>query len=64
MLKRIKQKDEKKTFEHQPLEKKNGELTKNIIENLERWREWMKENFWIKNTEPKIKTIRTKVRTG
>merc|ERR1711915_473529 len=59
-LKRIKQKDEKRTYEHQPLEKKDNTKTVNTIENLERWREWMKENFCVDNTSPKMKTINTK----
>merc|ERR1711915_333243 len=37
-----------------------GTKTVNTIENLERWREWMKENFCVDNTNPKIKTISTK----
>merc|ERR1711915_635180 len=59
-LKRIRQKDEKRTYEHQPLEKKDNTKKVNTIENLERWREWMKENFCVDNTSPKIKTIDTK----
>merc|ERR1711915_251510 len=59
-LKRIKQKDEKRTYEHQPVEKKDNTKTVNTIENLERWREWMKENFCVDNTRPKNKTISTK----
>merc|ERR1719493_586709 len=59
-LKRIRQKDEKRTYEHQPLEEKDNTKTVNTIENLERWREWMKENFCVENRNPKIETIGTK----
>merc|ERR1711860_401338 len=44
-LKRIKNKENKKSFEHQPLQNKDGTKTKGTMENLDRWREWMKDNF-------------------
>ena len=36
-----------------PLEKKNGELTKTLSENIERWEEWVEEMFFKEDTTPK-----------
>ena len=35
-----------------PLEKKNGELTKTLAENIERWEEWVKDMFFKEDTTP------------
>merc|ERR1712112_410898 len=35
-----------------PLEKKNGELTKTLSENIERWEEWVKDMFFKSDTTP------------
>merc|ERR1711990_571695 len=34
-----------------PLEKKNGELTKTLTENIERWEEWVNDMFFKKDME-------------
>jgi len=35
-----------------PLEKKNGELTKTLNEDIERWEEWVKDMFFKSDTTP------------
>merc|ERR1712243_226458 len=43
---------EENTTKFCPLEKKNGELTKTLAENIERWEEWVKDMFLKEDTTP------------
>ena len=47
----------KEKQQYQTLKKKDGTLTKSSTENLEIWKEWVKENFYKENTEPKIEYV-------
>merc|ERR1711915_912250 len=55
-LKKMKMSIEKKTEKksHQTLQRKDGTLTKTSAENLNVWKEWVKDNFYRDNTTPKI----------
>merc|ERR1711915_465715 len=55
-LKKMKMSIEKRTEKkcHQTLQKKDGTLTKTSAENLNVWKEWVKDNFYRDNTTPKI----------
>ena len=48
-----KSKENKKTQNFNPIKKKNGELTRTIDENIDRWEQWVKEMFFSEDTTPK-----------